>query len=157
MLKLKKMAIQGLKNLAVGLASIDMEEEQYRIVEDNRDEIVLAQAEVLSEGKDKTGQPRQDQYRPFTIQYKQEFGKGLGRVVDRVTFFMTGNLYYSLFARVTKRTYSVESPLPTYDKMLERIGKNNFGLDPQRQIAFRDGITIPRLRQVFFEKTGLRL
>lgn len=151
------MAIQGLKNLAVGLASIDMEEEQYRIVEDNRDEIVLAQAEVLSEGKDKTGQPRQDQYRPFTIAYKRQFGEGLGRVVDRVTFFMTGNLYYSLFARVTKRTYSVESPLLTYGKMLERIGKNNFGLDPQRQIAFRDEITIPRLRQVFFEKTGLRL
>jgi hypothetical protein len=151
------MPIPGLKKLAIGLSSIDLEEEQYRIVEDNRDDIVLAQAEVLSEGKDKTGNKRADEYRPFTIQYKQEFGRGLGRVVDRVTFFMTGNLYYSLFARVSKRTFSVESPLPTFDKMIERIGKDNYGLDPQRKAAFRDRITIPRLKSIFFERTGLHL
>lgn len=151
------MALNGLKTLYNGLSELDLEQEQYRIIEENKDEIVLAQAEVLSEGKDITGQKRNDEYRPFTINYKQQFGQGLGRVVDRVTFFMTGNLYYSLFARVTAKTFIVTSPLATYDKMINRIGERNYGLDPQRTKQFRETITIPNLKKVFFERTGLSL
>lgn len=151
------MAIQGLKKLAAGLASLDMEEEQYRIIDENKRYLADAQAKVLSEGKDKEGDKRQDSYRPFTIQEKEEKGKGLGRITDRVTFYMTGNLYRSLFARVTKRTFLVESPLPTFEKMLRRIGYNLYGIDPQRTQEFREEITIPRLKKVFFDKTGLHL
>ena len=151
------MAINGLKNLYKNLSQLDLEKEQQIIINDNADAIVLAQAEVLSEGKDKTGQKRNDRYKPFTVSYKQQFGQGLGRVVDRVTFFMTGTLYYSLFARVSAKTFIVTSPLATYDKMINRIGKENYGLDPQRKQLFRDEITIPALRKIIFDKTGLHL
>lgn len=151
------MPLNGLKTLYSGLSELDLEQEQFQVIYENKDDLVLAQAEVLSEGKDKTGQKRNDEYRPFTIQYKQQFGQGLGRVVDRVTFFMTGNLYYSLFARVTAKTFVVTSPLATYDKMINRIGEKNYGLDPQRTKQFRETITIPRLSKIFFERTGLRL
>jgi len=151
------MAINGLKTLYKNLSELDLEREQYQIISDNADEIVLAQAEVLSEGKDKSGRKTDDRYKPFTIAYKRQFGQGLGSVVDRVTFFMTGNLYYSLFARVTAKTFVVTSPLETYTKMINRIGKDNYGLDPERKEKFRQEITLPSLKKVLFTKTGLHL
>lgn len=151
------MPLNGLKTLYKNLSELDLEKEQYQIISDNADEIVLAQAEVLSEGKDKSGKKTDDRYKPFTIAYKRQFGQGLGNVVDRVTFFMTGNLYYSLFARVTAKTFVVTSPLDTYIKMINRIGKDNYGIDQERKDKFRNEITIPALRKIILEKTGLQL
>lgn len=152
------MALNGLKTLYSNLNDLDLEQEQYQIIEDNKEELVIAQTEVLSEGKDKYGQKRSDDYRPMTIEEKAKSGiVGLGRVIDRVTFYMRGNLYASLFAKVSKRTFSIESPLDTYTKMLNRIGNENYGLDPQRIFMFKQTITIPKLKEVFFRKTGLNM
>lgn len=151
------MALNGLRTLSKGLSELNLEREQLNAVEMYRDDIVLAQAEVLSEGKDKSGQSRADQYKPFTVQYKKEFGVGLGRVVDRVTFYMTGQLYQSLFAKITAKTFVVTSPLEKYDKMINRVGKENYGLDQKRIDYIRNTKIIPKLRDTIYSKTGIMI
>lgn len=152
------MPLNGLKSLINGLSSLDLEREQLLLIQQNRDELVLAQTEVLSEGRDRTGQIRPDSYRPMTIEEKAKSDiVGLGRVTDRVTFYMRGNLYRSLEARITAKTYRVESPLETFDKMINRIGPAYYGLDPKRINAFRNSFVITPLRRIIFERTGLGL
>lgn len=151
------MALNGLRKLSNGLKSLNVEREQYRIIEANKSYIADFQAEVLLEGKDKSGQKRNDDYHPFTVDLKLEEGRGWGRIVDRVTFYMTGQLYQSLFAKITAKTFVVTSPLEKYDKMIERIGKENYGLDSQRKKLFREEITIPKLRDTIYSKTGIMI
>lgn len=149
------MALNGLKSLINGLSALDLEREQLILIGQNKDRLVLAQAEVLEEGKDKTGLVRRDKYHPFTISEKERYGKGLGRVTDRVTFYMTGNLYASLRAKITSKTFIVESKEFTFEKMIKRIGKENYGIDQQRIDMFRNAYVITPLRKILFDRTGL--
>lgn len=151
------MPLPGLKKLISDLQGFDLEREQHIIVVDNRDRIADIQAAQLAEGKDNTGQIRQDEYTPFTVRYKQQFGQGLGRVTDRVTFYMTGKLYASFFTYVSSKTVEVKSPLETYNKMIERIGQQKFGLSPESKNIFRDEIMRPSLADIFFRRIGLKL
>lgn len=151
------MALNGLKKLISDLQGFDLEREQHIIVVDNRERIADIQAAQLAEGKDNTGRVREDEYAPFTVRYKREFGQGLGKVTDRVTFYMTGKLYASFFTYVSSQTVEVKSPLETYGKMIQRVGENNFGLSPDSKTTFRDEIMRPSLARIFFNKTGLKL
>lgn len=165
--------ITSLKRLARNLEKFDLEEVQYVIIDTNKDAIADLQAVQLSEGKDITGTVRNDSYAPLTVRYKQELGKGLGRVTDRVTFFFSGELYNSLEGRLNKaaKTYTTGSTLTTlveaagnlanfetkFDKMVTRIGFEKYGLDRQRQLEFFDNITKPGVRKVLLTRTGLKM
>jgi hypothetical protein len=148
--------INGLLTLRNSLKSFNLQKEQYAILEENKDVISDLQAEVLAEGKDRSGRVRDDFYSDFTVRYKQEFGQGLGKVTDRVTFYMTGAMYQSFFTYLSKRTYEVRSPLERWDKMIERIGKENYGLDYQRRMKYFEEVNKPRVIEILFVKTGLR-
>lgn len=165
--------IEQLKRFARNLERFDLEEVQYVIVDDNKDHIADLQAQQLAEGKDITGKIRNDSYAPMTVRYKQELGKGLGRVTDRVTFFFTGELYNSLEARINKaaKTYTTGSTLTTFveafgnlanfetkfDKMVTRIGYEKYGLDRERQLEFFNNITKPGVRKILLIRTELKM
>lgn len=151
------MPLNGIKKLISDLQGFDLEREQHIIVVDNRERIADIQAAQLAEGRDNTGKVRADEYAPITVRYKRQFGQGLGRVTDRVTFYMTGQLYQSFFTYVSSKTYEVKSPLEKYDKMIERIGNQNFGLSPDSKNTFRDEIMRPSLAKIFFTRTGLKM
>jgi hypothetical protein len=138
------------------LRVFDTEAEVEQIVEANKDRLNELQQEQLAAGVDATGQKRIDEYRPLTKELKRKFGVGLGAVTDRVTFFMTGKLYNSLHAEVAGGQYEVKSPLPTFDKMVERIGKDKYGLSPDQREEFATEITVPEFVKVWEQKTGLK-
>ena len=148
--------LNPLRKLITDISAFDLEAEQRQIVESNKNVLADFQALVLAEGKNNRGQVRNDQYAPLTEYIKTRFGQGLGRVTDRVTFYMTGKLYASLEAHINAKTYEVRSPLETWTKMVERIGRENYGLDPERKERFFEEITRPGVREVLIRKTGLR-
>jgi len=151
------MNLNPLLNLINGLKSLDVEAEVVKIVEDNKPRITELMQEQLSAGKDIDGDKRVDGYRPLTIYLKKKYGIGLGAETNRVTFFMEGNLYNSLFTQVRGKKYNIFSPLPTYTKMLDRIGDKQFGVDPDQRLEFAKTVTLPEFGKVLKQKTGLTI
>lgn len=151
------MGFEDLLNRIDALKSFNTMDEFENIVQSNSQRLVELEQEQLAAGIDSRGKFRVDQYRPLTKFIKQTQGIGLGAVTDRVTFFMTGQLYKSLFAKITKETFAFESPLPTYGKMLERIGEENFGLSPEQKKEFTTEIVVPQFSVIFKQKTGIEL
>jgi len=127
------------------------------IVDDNQDAIVQSMREQLIEGLDKQGMPRQDEYRPFTKAYKRMFGYGPGAIIDHVTFYMTGTLSESLYYSRNGENFSIQSPLETYDKMLARIGAEEYGLDPERRLFIATEKILPEFKRIFKEKTNFNV
>lgn len=151
------MNLNPLLKLIDGLKSLDSEAEVTQIVKVNANRITELMEEQLSAGKDIDGDKRIDGYRPQTIYLKKKFGLGLGAQTDRVTFFMKGDLYKSLFTTVNDKKFKVFSPLPTYDKMVERIGDDKFGVDPEQRLEFAETVTLPEFAKVLEQKTGIKI
>src|SRR6266699_5285937 len=140
------MAINSLIKLKESLERFDIRNELRAIFENNANAVVELQQQKLAAGIDITGTERVDEYRPFTIKQKREKGVGLGAVTDHVTFFMTGELYQSLQTKISGDEFMVESPLRTFDKMLERIGEDKYGLDEQSRERFAEQFVLPGLK-----------
>lgn len=149
--------LENLLTLSQSLNSFDTYAEVSNIVDENGQILVKLQKSQLAKGVDNTGLQRKDSYRPLTVFIKKQFGKGLGAVVDRVTFFMTGELYSSLFYSRRKEKYSIRSNEETYTKMLERVGEDKFGLSPESRTDFAKGVLLPDFGKVFERKTGLKI
>lgn len=149
--------LSNIEKIIEGLSAFNAATEVSNIIDNNNDVIVELQREQLIEGKDKTGKSRSDSYAPLTISIKKQYGVGPGAITDRVTFFMTGTLSYSLFYSRTGDTYSILSPLETYKKMLDRIGEDKYGLDPENRLYFAENILLPKFGEVFKEKTTLHI
>lgn len=151
------MPLNGIIKLRDNLKVFDLAQEQEDIMRGNAERLTDIMAEQMAQGRDITGQIRADEYAPFTVRYKRELGQGLGSVTDRVTFYMTGKLYASLFAAVSARTVEIKSPLETYDKMLERVGRANYGFSPDSAGTVREEIVRPQLSAIMLQKLGLHM
>lgn len=149
------MDLTNLENIIKGLSSLNTHDEVERIVDDNNEVLVQLQRDQLSEGIDITGNERVDHYAPMTIAIKNEYGRGLGAVTDHVTFYMTGSMYESLFYKSEGDEFAITSPLETYDKMIDRIGPDKFGLSPEQRLYFAENVTLPKFAEIFKEKTTL--
>ena len=136
-----------------GLEAFNGKDEVSNIVDENSDALVKSMQEQLIEGKDISGFPRSDSYRPFTKAYKRMFGIGPGAIIDHVTFYMTGTLSESLYYSRSGDVFTIQSQLDTYGKMIDRIGFDEYGIDPQRRLFFANTITLPNFKKVFTEKT----
>lgn len=146
-----------LKKLIDDLDAFDPHAVLLGIVTKNGERIVELQQEQLAAGIDNTGQPRVDEYRPFTIEQKHEFGIGLGAVTDHVTFFMTGEMYSEMSNVIFGDEFEVRALGEKFDKMMERIGDERYGLDEESRRKFAEEITIPEFKNELFAKTGLEL
>ena len=151
------MPLENLEKLITGLQAFNAHDEFTAIVEANKEELTALEREQLSYGVGRDGGPRADEYRPYTKMIKSLYGVGLGAVTDRVPFFMTGDLYQSLTTRISGDVFNTTSSLPTFDKMIERIGQDNYGLDEQQRIVFATETAMPAYRERFKQVTGLTM
>jgi len=151
------MDLTNLQNIIQGLESFNAHDEIVGIIDSNSDVLVQLEREQLIEGVDKDGNPRNDAYAPMTIRIKEEYGHGPGAITDHVTFYMTGALNESLFYSIAGDEFSFKSPLETYGKMLDRIGDDKFGLDPQQRLFFAEEKLLPHFAEILFQKTTLKL
>ena len=149
------MDLTNIENIIAGLESFNANDEVENIIESNTDVLVQLQRDQLSEGIDKDGNIRADAYAPYTISEKRRYGEGIGAITDHVTFYMTGSLYESLFYKATGTNFEITSPLPTYEKMIDRITDEEYGLSPDKRLYFAEEKLLPLFSEVFTEKTGL--
>jgi len=149
------MDLTNLENIIQGLSGFSAHIEVAKIVDENQEVLVQLEREQLIEGIDKDGNERSDSYAPMTINIKELYGQGAGAITDHVTFYMTGELNESLYYAVDGDEFSFRSPLPTYDKMIERIGEEEFGLDPEKRLYFAEEKLLPQFAEIFKEKTTL--
>lgn len=151
------MDLTNLENIINGLTSFNTKEEVEKIIEDNNEVLVQLQRDQLSEGVDITGNERVDYYAPMTMAIKNEYGKGLGAVTDHVTFYMTGSLYESLFFKQSGDDFQITSPLETFDKMIDRISPDKYGLDEEKRKYFAEEKLLPQFAEKFKEITTLQI
>ena len=149
------MDLTNIENIIAGLKAFSAQSEVEKIIESNTDVLVQLQRDQLSEGIDKDGNERSDSYARETISYKQEYGKGIGAITDHVTFYMTGSLYESLYFSQAGDNFNIVSPLETYDKMIERITEEEYGLSPDKRLYFAEEKLLPLFSEIFTNKTGL--
>jgi hypothetical protein len=149
--------LKNLEAIMQGLSAFSAHDEVERIVDDNNEVLVQLERDQLSEGIDKDGNLRADSYAPMTVAIKNEYGRGIGAITDHVTFYMTGSLYESLFYKSEGDEFEFASPLPTYDKMIERIGEDEFGLSPDKRLYFAEEKVLPKFAEIFKEKTTFLL
>lgn len=149
------MALNDLKNTIDKLHRFSFKDELQVIVQENAEEIANLQAKQLAEGVKSDGTEINPPYRPYTIEQKRKYGVGLGRVTDHVTYYHTGDLYKSLEAKVTGDEYDITSSSLKFDKMKKRSGERVVGLNKSSKTIFAEEITLPNIKRVFKDKTGL--
>lgn len=157
--------LDNLKTFIEKFGQFDPEYEYLLVIDANKQQIVKLQQDQLAEGVDITGAQRLDEYRPFTVEQKLAYGVGLGRVINRVTFFMTGEMYSDMQADVDGDEFkvtvpgaggsAVEGSAYKYDKMIQRVGEENFGLNAEKRLTFATEVTLPQFAEVLKEKTGI--
>lgn len=140
-----------------GITSLNTKEEVITIIEKNRERITELQLQQMAAGIDKTGEERTDEYSPFTVRYKKEYGEGLGAETDRVTFFMSGEMYSEMKTRVDGDEFFTEADNFKFDKMVERVGLEKYGLDPQSRLTMADEVVLPEFSTLYFLQTGIKV
>jgi hypothetical protein len=149
------MALTELKNTIARLKAFDFHEELQTVVEENREVIADLQAEQLAKGVKSDGNEINPPYSPFTVEQKQKHGVGLGRITDHVTFYDTGEMYSLMRAEVSGDQYEITNSSFKFDKMKKRSGERVVGLNDSSKRTFAEEITIPNIKKVFKQKTGL--
>lgn len=140
------------------LESFNPMDELSEIVRSNGERLVELQQEQLAAGIDNTGQRRVDEYLPFTVLQKELYGQGLGAETDRVTFYMTGELYSLLHNEMdSDDVFQIRASNFKFDKMIERIGDDFYGLDEVSRLKFAEEITLPQFEEALLLKVGLEL
>lgn len=159
------MGLEALEKLIDDLERFDAHEELQVIVTNNKDVIKDLQQQQMAGGVDSEGNEvlLKDNaswnygYRPYTIREKEKVGSGLGAVTDRVTGYMTGQLYQHLAVRVKGDEFDVSSDVPYFDELESRIGEQWMGLNEQSRIQFGEDVVIPDFSIALRDKTGLEL
>jgi hypothetical protein len=144
--------LTNLKNKIQALERFNFKDELVSIVRDNKEKIADLQASQLAKGVNSKGLTIFPQYAPFTINFKKKYGVGLGAVVDRVTYFQTGDLYKRLYAAVDAKNYTIKADSFKFDKMIERSGKDVVGLNKDSRRDFVNEITRPQILEVYKRK-----
>ena len=145
------------ENIIVKLQAFSARQEVIAIVDTNAASLVDLERKQLSEGIDIDGQKRADSYAESTKDYKNRYGVGIGALTDRVTFYMTGNLYNSLFLAMPDDKFNIVSPEETYGFMIDRITNDKFGLSPENRMEYAQKVVLPQFSAAFEEKTGFKM
>ena len=152
--------LADLENTIEKLQAFSFGQELENIVVTHKDDLkVLQRAQWGEESKDRFGNEitlNGRGYSPYTVTLKQLYGVGLGRVTDRVTNYQTGALYNNLYATVQNGEFELKSNVPYFDELMQREGDAN-GLDEDYRRIFGEEITLPEIKRIFKEKTGLEI
>lgn len=154
------MPLDSLRTDITNLTAFDWGTELENIVETNVDALTQLQSEQMAKGIDSEGNETAldgNGYQQSTIEYKDKFGQGLGAVTDRVTGYMTGNLYASLKADVKDGQYALSSTVDYFPALLARTGDKWMGLNEDRRKQFSNNVTIPAIQLIFKDKTGFEI
>jgi hypothetical protein len=147
------------KQFIDNLAAFNFGNAQDSAIQANTEALAQFQAEQFAQGKDKNNEPitlNGNGYNPFYADKKRKYGEGLGRVTDRVTLFLTGELYHELFASMKGKKVMFSSRVPYYKELISRTGDVT-GLNTENAKDFAFEFVLPFVSKELNAKTGLRI
>lgn len=125
------------------------------IIRAHSSDIADLQATQLAKGINSEGRQITPAYSPFTVEQKQKYGVGLGRVTSHVTGFMTGETYKLLQAQVGAGKFTITANTFKFGKLEQHYGVRLFGLTKDSAAEFRDSVALPEMQEEF-ERQVLR-
>ena len=155
------MPLDQLQQFINSLDAFDFEASLSSAIVTNKDVISDKVAEQLgSTSLDGDGNPvllDGGGYAGATIRYKQDFGRGLGAVTDRVTLYQTGELYRMINTEVVVDEVNTMSDVPYYDELIQRTGEQVMKLNETNRLEFAQEYVMPAFAEYFMNKTGLQI
>lgn len=161
------MALDGLRNLIGNLQKFNWEIELDIIVTNNLDKVIEMQQEQMMEGKGVDG----EYIRPFYSEnpyfktaeaahkyalWKAKITPNSKRPLDVPNLYINGYYQSSIQARVSAKTLTIGSD-SSISGEVEDVHKNALGLNKDSRTKFANEITLPEIKKVFKEQTGLEI
>lgn len=146
------MPFPNLEKKIKAIEEFDLESEIIRIINENSYYINALLRLQLQEGKDANDESvkifGRDFYSDRTI-FDKEHGNypALGKVTDWITNFKTGFFYSSLETHAEGNVFYTDSPVPYFNKIIERSGDVIMKLNKKHREDFRTEILIPKLKE----------
>lgn len=135
---------------------VDVDKISVKVVSDTSESYSDLNAEQMSQGLRADGNEIIPSYRPLTIRMKQLFGKGLGRVTDRVTLYNEGDFYRGIKTEVKGLRIETTSTDAKRQTLEDKYG-DIFGLSPQFKQEYIEEYVRPFWSEIMQEQTGLKL
>lgn len=147
------------------LKSFDFGKEMEVIVETNTDKIADLQREQMLEGRGVDG----DYIRPFYSEnpffkkpgaaqryaaWKQKITPNPKRPLDVPNLFVDGTFHKSLFVDVDDKMFEIKTDV-SFGEDVFAVHQNAQGLDEDSRMQFAEEVTLPTIKDVLLEKTGL--
>lgn len=124
-------------------------------IDETKESLADSLAVQMSTGIDGEGNRLED-YSPFTVRYKKQFGVGLGAVTDRRTLYMTGEHYRKLYAKLINRKEIEYGSTVSYSgEIQEREGDMIYIPGPDAREEYSP-VTLAAFQQEFENITGLK-
>lgn len=144
----------------LAIESFDVIKETQQILEQNSETIInLVRGQMAVKGKTGKDKPIFGKYGPFysdaTVRDKSRNGIGLGKVVDHVTMFNTGNFYSTMYLRIIGTKFEILSTVDYFDKINAWNDNSLVELDTETLLYIRNEILIPELKLRFKAKTNV--
>lgn len=153
------MSLKNFKKKIDYLATFNLEKEIIEIVGQNHNILEDLLRLQLEEGFDADGRvftlkrkgKLSTQYARFTEEHKHQFGVGLGRITDRITFYDTG----AFFSEIKFKTYGLQfeafSSVPYYNDIISKSGSGIRIMELKQEYLefFRDEVIFPQVKSRF--------
>lgn len=116
-----------------------LEPKLLEVVKENEATAIDLNTSQLGEfGIDSTGKTLPGKYAPFTVDFKNTFGRGYGSIIDHITLFNTGDFHGSFFLDTSKFPVLFDASDIKRDMLVSEWGKDIFGLTPQNKDEFKE-------------------
>lgn len=153
------MPLNNLYNRIVALQEFDVQKETIDIINENGEYMVNLLKEQLAAGKDMDGNNvtvfGRPEYSARTVFEKKEYGIGLGEVTDRITNYMTGEFYNSIYVAAIGSSFIFDSAISYFPEIIEQSGDRIMGLNARNLRKFSEEILKPQLLLRFKSKVNV--
>lgn len=145
------MALTNALNKIRKATTFDVTAEVMKIINLNESFMVFLLKQQLQAGIDGNGKGvtvfGRSEYRQVTIEAKEYEGIGLGAVTDRITNYMFGNFYDSLYVQTEGTVFTYKSDLDYAVDIRKQSGDIIFKLNAASLARLKKEIIIPQLQE----------
>lgn len=151
--------LDGLNTFIKNLRKFDFAIAMNKSIEQNKDVLTDMVRKQLEAGKDGNDTPNtifgRNGYSPRTVNIKTYNGTGLGKVVDRVTNYMTGDFYASLVPVFEAQVFEFDSDVSYFGDIRLYSKDTLLEVSERNRKEFAEEYTLPGVAQQLKAKTGL--
>lgn len=152
------MSLEDLKRRIKKLQEIDIPVAVQNALIENEDAIIYLLHTQMESGLSGSGEPimlyGEPEYRWRTIKYKRRFGSGPGAITDRITLYMFGEFWNTMYMVIKGEEFSIKSPVSYFDKIIARSGPDVMKLNKESMDILMRYYIVPRIRELVIDATS---